>query len=240
MSTNTQLPTYGFGLPVIAKVLCDIAKRHDAHPYCRINSFAVIDKYDDISKKMLGRNQVDINQSLAWFRPDEKTDPGEDLRLTIMQTSCYRPEAQRNEKCLKLMVAIAQKEKCETCPFEKSAEMVDMENEDVLWSVLDAFCGYYYYKIIRNEGDDVEGVFATPAQIELCDFFHVKDCGVSMQDKLASRRDRLECRTNFHAGYRIKSIEIIVCGCHVSEQKYIDKYDQKDEEFAIVKCDSCF
>jgi hypothetical protein len=138
------------------------------------------------------------------------------------------------------MIAIAQKEKCETCPFEKSVEMVDLENEDILWWVLDMFCEYNYYKIIRKDGDDMEGVFATKEQIELCGFFQVKDCGISMIHKLESRRDRLNCVTNFHGNYRIKSFQITICGCHITKQKSIVKYGDKGEEMAMVKCNSCF
>lgn len=229
-----------FSIIPISNIFKDIAKRHEGHPYNIFNSFAVLDSIDEISEKSMGRTLEDYENGLMWTRGGYNPDNcAEDIRMGIMQMEAYRPNTKLKEKCLKIVVAVAQKEKCIDCPeaFKKSKEFIDIQNEDLLFSSIDQFLTYQYYDVIIKNGDDLVRLLATKDQIEYCDYFNVKSCGITMRHK--TQKQSVTALNNFEGEYRIKTALITVCGCGVLDQKYSIKNDEKEKEFAMVHCQYC-
>ena len=151
--------TYG----VITSILADISARHTNNlPHKRINTFAVIDSYQDLESPLFNKTDRDIELGHFWSRYKGKAD---DICLFVMQESCRWKAS--GEKCIKLLIGVAQATKCVGCPENviKTPDEVDVENEDVLRAVYDQLKTYQFYKDVEFKDDpNPKTIITTPEQ----------------------------------------------------------------------------
>ena len=237
----------GFTLNTLSSILLDIAKRHKAHPYSRINTYGIVDTFEQLALDNLGKDEDDFDKGYYWqrggFNPEKCS---EDLRLITMLRGCTRERINKKIKCLELLIGVSQREQCVGCPegYNKGSIEIDAQNEDVLFSVIDQLLSYRLYTVTFTEspGESVQ-IFATPKQIERYKqddiMITCKDCGMTIESKVQNKRD-IQCRYDCIGPNKIRLawVTLTICGCHVEDQEFEDK-PAEDEEFAYVKCASC-
>jgi|GEM_PF-4349883 len=235
-----------FNLNTVSNILLNIAKRHNAHPYSRINTFGIVDSFKQLTLDNLGKDQYDYDNSYYWqrggYNPDKCAD---DLRLIMMLRGCKRQAINKKIKCLDVLIGVSQRELCDGCPENqrKGSIAVDNENEDVLFAVIDELRSYRLYKIKESANSEEIQVFATREQVKCWKdegkILYCKDCGDSIDHKIENRKD-IKCSYDCIGDNRIRIswVNLTICGCHVEDQMF-DVKTVEDDEFAMIKCDSC-
>lgn len=230
------------GASEISKIFLDIAQRHcGTNQWDRINTFAVIDSYDDFIAPNFNRSSKDNDLGLYWTRSPytENNDCREPIYLFIQFRYSRRQDPMSPLKCIGFNIGAAMPEICESCPehYSESKQFIDSLLEDTVYAVIDQFFTYRKFKI---ESDGVvQFVFATQEQID-CedDIVELSDCGPIYPEvkELRVKYDKCIGANNIRLSYT----NIEICGCHVSEQKFDVKSTFEPAKKAVIKCDHCY
>lgn len=237
-----------FGFDIAIQVLKDIAQRSDnPDVHCRINSFVVLDQLSDLSKPDYNKTDRDYEVGHAWNRYLSSTDTKmHDMVLFVMQKYCYRKALNNKERCIKLLIGVAQSEKCVGCPenYTKTKDEVDIQNENMVWDVLDQFRSYRQYDVMYEGETEYQTILALPEQIKCLKdegkITKCKDCAIDLDCMIEERKAQVQCLMTCIGDKRIKTLEISICGCAVSSNNFNTKPTDQDSDYATIKCPSCF
>lgn len=220
----------------LISIFRNIAQRHQADVYKRLNSFVVLYDEKDFSSPSFGRNYLDANNGTYWLR--NGITPDKDCKeygvLFIQLQSSFQKSTK--EKCYNIRVGVGFPEVCEDCPenIKYSKEMLDMYAEDVLYGVLREF---YSYKLYKDA--DGNGYWMTDSQKENCGI----DTGLMFCDQILHNVTQEDKRV--FSGIKgvdllhIKDTNLTICGCSVDKQEFIDCHEEDESSFAMVKCNTC-
>lgn len=219
----------------IVRILRDIAARHVADEWKRLNSFSAIHHKEEFSLSNFGRNRDDFEFGTFWVRKGVTLDSNcvDYGALFIQNQSSYR---NGDQKCYNYLIGVAFPEKCDKCPNKQdlSREMLDTMCEDVLDGVINELKSYKLF-------DTPDGkIWATDKQI---DCLGIQVNMVCDQLKFHIQNERIEIRLSRNIGsskLHIADANISICGCVIDEQEFVDCYDDEDCPTGMVQCDSCF